>query len=145
MTQELYYNISVNVTGVSYDLSGDISTLTISEESGKPDQLVIEMSDLYKTFSHALQIGMDLEVDMGTVDDHSLIFKGKIYKVEAELPEDGVGSLRIVAHDGSMAMGLRKYNRRWRDKKLSEIVEEIGKKYFGLLGVEVVVDLILGL
>ena len=140
MTQELYYNISVNVTGVSYDLSGDISTLTISEESGKPDQLVIEMSDLYKTFSHALQLGMDLEVDMGTVDDHSLIFKGKIYKVEAELPEDGVGSLRIVAHDGSMAMGLRKYNRRWRDKKLSEIVEEIGKKYFGLLGVEVEVE-----
>lgn len=140
MPQELYYNISVGLTGISYDLSQDISNLTISEESGKPDQLSCEVSDRYKTFSHALQVGMDIEVDIGTVDDHSLIFKGRIYKVEAEFPQDGIPNLRILAHDGSMAMGLRKYNRRWRDKTLSQIVEDIGKEYFGMLGVAVDVE-----
>lgn len=123
--------------GVSYDLSTDISNLTISEESGKPDELRLEIADQHKTFSHALQVGMDIEVDLGTVDDHSLIFKGTIYKVEAEFPQDGIPNLKVLAHDRSMAMGLRKYNRRWRDKSLSEIVNDIGKEYFGLLGVSV--------
>ncbi len=140
MPQELYYSIKIGLTGISYDLSADISTLTLSEESGKPDQLDIEISDRYKIFSHALQVGMDIEVDIGRVDDHSLVFKGRIYKVESALPENGVPGLRILAHDSSMAMGLRKYNRRWRDKRLSQIVEDIGREYFGILGVSVDVE-----
>lgn len=140
MSEELFYNISVSLTGITYDLSADISSLTISEESGKPDQLTLEINDQHKSFSHALQIGMDIEVDIGRVDDHSLIFKGRIYKVEGEFPQDGVPSLRILAHDRSMQMGLRKYNRRWRDKTLSQIVEDIGKEYFGMLGVTVEVE-----
>lgn len=140
MSEELYYNITVGAAGVTYDLSSDISSLTISEESGKPDQLTIEISDQYKTFSHAMQIGMDIEVDIGRIADHSLIFKGRIYKVEGGFPREGVPLLRILAHDRSMEMGLRKYNRRWRDMSLSQIVEKIGQEYFGMPGVSVKVE-----
>lgn len=137
---ELFYNISVSVTGVSYDLSGDVASLTLSEESGKPDQLTLEVTDRHKTLSHALQVGMVVEVDIGTIDDHSLIFKGTIYKAEGDFPQDGIPSLRILAHDKSMAMGLRKYNRRWQDITLSQIVSDIGQEYFGLIGVAVEVE-----
>lgn len=140
MSQELFYNITVGLSGVSYDLSADISSLIISEESGKPDQMTIEISDQYKSFSHALKVGMDIEVDIGTVDDHSLIFKGTIYKVEGDFPKDEIPLIRLLAHDRSMAMGLRKYNRRWRDMTLTQIVEDIGAEYFGQQGVSVEVE-----
>lgn len=140
MSKELFYNINVSLSGLTYDLSADISSLTISEESGKPDQLTIEITDPHKSFSHALQIGMDIEVDLGTIDDHSLIFKGTIYKVEGEFARDDIPKIRLLAHDRSMAMGLRKYNRRWRDKTLRQIVEDIGAEYFGQQGVSVEVE-----
>lgn len=130
MAGDLFYRVSIRADSAEYDLSHDLSSFTIEETSGKPDALTVNLSDPHKVFSHALQEGMMVEVDLGTVEEHSFIFRGQIYKVEGGFPKEGVPTLRVLAHDASMAMGLRKRNRPWTDMYLSDIVSEIAGAYF---------------
>ncbi len=130
MAADLYCRVTIRADSAEYDLSQDLSSFTVEEASGKPDALTINLSDPYKVFSHALQEGMTVEVDMGTVEEHSLLFRGRIYKVDGDFPRDSVPTLRLLAHDASMAMGLRKRNRPWTDMSLSDIVSEIAGDYF---------------
>jgi len=111
MASDLYYHVALKAGPVAYDLSHDLTAFTIEEEGGKPDQLIIDISDPYKIFSHALQEGVELEVDLGRVEEHALIFRGHIYRVEGDLPKDGVPKLKVIAYDASIKMGLRRRNR----------------------------------
>lgn len=126
MAADLYYRVLVTADEVSYDLSEDLTSFFIEEEEGKADELVVRMSDPFKVFGHAFQEGMDVEVDLGTVEDHSIVFRGRIHNVDGDFPREGVPSLTVRAHDHSMRMGLRCRNRVWKDVKLSEIVRSIG-------------------
>lgn len=92
MKNDLYYRVSVRAGHASYDLSHDLSSLTIEESGTGPDMLTIEMADPFKVFSHALQEGMLVEIDLGTVSDHSVIFRGRIFKVEGVSPSWCAGS-----------------------------------------------------
>lgn len=130
MKNDLYYRISVKAGNASYDLSHDLSSLTIEESGTGPDKLTIEMTDPFKVYSHALQEGMQVETDLGTVSDHSVIFRGRISKVEGTFPLHGVPTLRLLAFDKSMNMGLRKRNRVWTDTSLEKIVKDIAGAYF---------------
>ncbi|PID85215.1 MAG: hypothetical protein CSB13_09215 [Chloroflexi bacterium] len=132
---DLFYNVTVSTTGVSHDLSNAVNTLTIDEESGKPDQLTLTISDRYRVYGHAIQSGMGIEVDLGTESDHSVVFSGQVYRIEGKFLSDGVPIVRIVAHDRSKLMGLRIRNRPWTNTNLSGIVTNIGREYFGSLGV----------
>jgi uncharacterized protein len=125
MPKELFYHVPVTAGGASYDLSRDLTSFTIEEDEQMADVLKIHVTDRNKVLSHAFQEGMDVEVDLGMTDDHSLVFRGRIYKVDADMPEDGVPRLVIHAHDNSMKMGLLKRKRAWQDKTLKEIVTEI--------------------
>jgi phage protein D len=130
MGNDLFYRVSVTAGSAQYDLSQDLTSLTIEEDSAKPDQLTVVMSDPFKVLSHAIQEGMEVEVELGTADDHSVLFRGRIYKTDGEFPQDGVPTHRITAYDKSMQMGLQRRNRRWADRKLSEIIEEIAQDSF---------------
>ncbi len=130
MSRDLYYRVSVRAGTASYDLSHDLTGLTIEEDEHKPDQLTVDLSDPYKVLSHALQEGMEVEVDLGYSDDHCIIFRGRIYKVDSDFPQDGLPTIKFSAYDKSMRMGLRKRNRPWTDMALSEIVETIAEEYF---------------
>jgi phage protein D len=127
---DLYYRVSIKAGNASYDLSHDLSSLTIEESGTGPDKLTIEMTDPFKVYSHALQEGMQVETDLGTVSDHSVIFRGRISKVEGSFPRHGVPALRLLAFDRSMNMGLRKRNRVWTDTSLEKIVKDIAGEYF---------------
>jgi hypothetical protein len=73
---------------------------------------------------------MQVEVDLGTVSDHSIIFRGEIYKVEGGFPDQAVPTLKLVAYDRSVKMGLKKQNRVWSNTTLEGIVKDIAKAYF---------------
>lgn len=140
MAGALYYRVSVTAGQAAYDLSHDLTSLSLDEEGGKPDQLSIELSDPYKVFGHALQEGMEVEVDIGSTDDHSVIFRGRIYKVESNLPAQGVPTLKLTAYDKSMAMGLRKRNRAFTGLSLSDLVTQVAQIYFANIEVDLVGD-----
>ena len=130
MGNDLYYRVSVKAGSAQFDLSHDLTSLTLEEDSTRPDQLTVVMSDPFKVLSHAIQEGMEVEVDLGTADDHSILFRGRIYRTDGDFPENGVPTHRITAYDKSMQMGLHRRNRRWTDRKLSEIVEEVAQAVF---------------
>jgi uncharacterized protein len=124
VTYELFYRVSIEAGDAEYDLSHDLSSLTIEEDSAQADKLTINLSDPSKVFSHAFQEGMAVEVDLGTVDDHSIMFRGRIYQVNSDFPQDGVPTVVLNAYDNSMKMGLRRRNRTFRGN-LDSIVQLI--------------------
>jgi uncharacterized protein len=130
MNGDLFYRVSVKAGSAHYDLSQDLTSLVLEEDTARPDQLTVTMSDPFKVLSHALQEGMEVEVDLGFASDHSVIFRGRIYRTEGDFPPDGVPSHKITAYDKSMQMGLRRRNRRWTGMKLSALIEEIAGDYF---------------
>jgi len=127
---DLYYRVTVKASGASYELSDDLSSLTIDQKEGQPDALSVEVSDPFKVLGHGLQEGMDVEVELGTDDDHALVFRGRIYKVDETFPPEQTPTIQIQAYDPSMKMGLRKRNRAFADMSLSDIVKEITAPHF---------------
>ena len=122
MNEALYWRVEVTANGVSYDLSFDLSSFTVEEEDGAPTMLTVQVSDPFAVFSHAFREGMDIEADVGTVDDHRTLFSGRIYHVDGALPLNGTSTLTLKAYDATMRMGLQQRNRRFRDVALSNIV-----------------------
>ena len=135
MPADLYYRVSIQAGGASYDLSPALSTLVVEEDTARPDQLTLTLSDPYKVYSHALREGMAVEVDLGTTEDHSVVFRGHFYQVNGDFPQDGVPTLRLLAYDRSMRMGLRRRSRPWSNVALSDIVRTIGRDYFTVTGI----------
>lgn len=139
MPGDLYYRVSVSVSasGASYDLSDDLSSLAVDQQEGQPDALTVEISDPYKVLSHAVQEGMDIEVELGTDDDHAIVFRGRIYKLDGSFPGDAAPSLKLQAYDARMRMGLRPRNRPFADMALSDIVREVARSYFSTIEIDV--------
>jgi len=131
VNNDLFYRVTVKAGSASFDLSPDISSLTVEESGSGPAQLSVEAPDPYKVYSHALQEGMEIETDLGFVSDHAVIFRGRVAKAEGSFPRKEIPSVRILAYDQSMSMGLRKRNRIWTDTSLKKIVGDIASDYFG--------------
>ncbi|HXQ45347.1 MAG TPA: contractile injection system protein, VgrG/Pvc8 family [Caulobacteraceae bacterium] len=141
MAGDLYYRVSVTSSGASYDMSDDLSSFTIEQVEGQPDSLVVEAADPYKVLSHAIQEGMDVEAELGTDDDHAVVFRGRIYKVDGSFPAEQTPTLRLQAYDPSMRMGLRTRNRNpWAGMTLSAIVAQVAGTYFPQTDVRVTGD-----
>jgi phage protein D len=126
---DLFYRVQVSAAGADYDLSPDLTSLSIEEDETRPDLLVVNLADPYKVFGHALQEGMDVEVELGTADDHSLVFRGRIHQVDASFPAEGVPTLTFRGHDNGMRLGLRRRNRPWSDTSLSGLVRSIADEH----------------
>ncbi len=125
MSDALFWRVKVSAGGAEFDLSPDLSSFTVEEEDRAPTKLTVEMSDPWTVFSHAFREGLDVEVELGSEDDHSVVFRGRIYHVDSGLPLDGTPTLTVRAYDSSMVMGLRERNRRFRDLPLSEVVRRV--------------------
>jgi hypothetical protein len=122
---DLYYRIGITAPGATYDLSNDIGSLTVEQRSSQPAKVTIDMNDPFKVFGHAIQQGMGLAVEVGTADDHALVFRGRIYQVNGTFPERGVPTLNIQGYDGTMAMGLKERSRAFSDMTLSAVVSQV--------------------
>lgn len=141
MAGDLYYRVSVTSSGASYDMSDDLSSFTIEQVEGQPDSLVVEAADPFKVLTHAIQEGMSIEAELGTDDDHAVVFRGRIYKVDGAFPTEQTPTLRLQAYDPSMRMGLRARNRNpWAGMTLSAIVQQVVSAYFTLTDVRVTGD-----
>jgi uncharacterized protein len=131
---DLYYQV---IIGDSFDLSRNISTLSVEELRDQPARLDVVCADPYKVLSDALREGMSVAVSAGRHDDHSLLFRGRIYRVQADFPRDGTPQVSLQAHDNRMLMGLRNKNRVWTDQSLEDIVRAIAGQHFEQLTVEI--------
>jgi phage protein D len=130
MSDDLFYRVTVNAADASYELSDDIDSFTVEQRGSDPDLLTIQLADPFHVFGMALQEGMEVEVEIGTDSDHSLIFRGRLYHIDASFPSHGVPRLEVKAYDRGMRMGLHKRNRRFQNLTLSALVQQIAAPYF---------------
>lgn len=137
MASDLFYRVSVDASGAGYDVSADLSSFTVEQRETQPDKLTVELADPYKLLSHALQEGMAIEAELGASDEHGVIFRGRLYKIDGTFPSDGAPRLTLQAYDNSMRMGLRRRNRVFSEATLSEIVTEVARASFTDLHIDI--------
>jgi len=125
----LFWRVIVSAGGTTYDLSSDLSSFTVEEEDRTPTRLTIQLTDPWTVLSHAFQEGVEVEAELGDDEDHSVVFRGRIYHVDAGLPQSGTPTLTLKAYDASMLMGLLERSRRFRDLPLSEIVRRVAEPH----------------
>lgn len=126
--RDLFFKVEITAQSASYDLSHDLTSITVEEDDSLADKATVVVPDPFTVFSYALQEGMDVEIDLGYIDGHSVIFRGLITKVDAEFPENAVPTVTITAFDNIIRMGLRKRNRPWTETDLKAIVTSIANE-----------------
>jgi phage protein D len=119
------------------DITHWVNSVTVVECDKEADNVSISISDPRMIYSDCLMEGSTAEVIMGysAPDEHAVMLKAVITKVELQLPESGIPRLTLKGEDRSIVMGIVEENRRWRDTTVNGIVSEIGDKH-GFAAVE---------
>jgi phage protein D len=83
-------------------------------------------------YSDGLLEGCTVEVDLGYAepDQHALIMRAIITKVEQTYPENGVPTLTLKGEDKSILMGLEEKKKVWKNQTVTQIVRAIAQPYF---------------
>jgi uncharacterized protein len=106
---------------------------TSSEES---DSVTFTVSNAYNPVTRdfgwldqLLVLGKTLEVQMGYTDRLSPVFFGYITAVNIRFPKGGTPELTVTGMDLSFKMMRGRGSKSWANKKVSDIVKEIGQRY----------------
>lgn len=76
-----------------------------------------------------LELGKYIEVKMGYVDKLETVFYGLITSLNFEYPADDTPQIDVTAMDVSFLMMKGSRSQSWENKKYSDVVKELGKKY----------------
>lgn len=122
-----YYQITVE----GEDISAWIDSVSVIEDDRQADSFSATISDPRIIYTDALFEGSTAEIDLGYAgpNQHALMLRATITKVELNYPQNGVPVLTIKGEDKSILMGLEEKNRVWRDRTITDIVREIGQSH----------------
>jgi phage protein D len=117
-----------NVSQTGADITPWIHSTTVVEDDRQADSVTLSLSDPRMIYADALFEGSWVEVDMGYAEanQHALMLRAMITKVELSYPESGVPTLTLKGEDRSILMGLVEKKKIWRDRKVTDIVRDIG-------------------
>lgn len=113
------------------DITPWINSVTVVEDDRQADNVTIAISDPRMIYADALFEGSWVEVDLGYAEanQHALMLRAMITKVEQSFPEGGVPTVTLKGEDRSILMGLVEKKKTWRDRKVTDIVREIGASH----------------
>jgi len=113
------------------DITPWVETVTVVEDDRQADSVVIDIPDPRMIYTDALFEGSEAEIDLGYADanQHALMLRAVITKVELNYPQGGVPLLKLRGEDRSIYMGLEEKRKLWRNMKVSEIVQAIARPY----------------
>lgn len=111
------------------DITPWVSAVSMTEDDRQADSASITIPDPRMNYADALIEGSTLEVDMGYAEpnQHALMLRAIVTKVELTYPQQGVSTLTLKGEDRSILMGLVEKRAVWRNRKVSDIVREIGQ------------------
>ena len=114
------------------DITPWVNSVSAVEDDKQADSVSIVIPDPRMIYSDGLLEGCSVEVDMGYAepDQHALILRAIITKVEQSYPENGVPTLTLKGEDRSILMGLEEKKKVWRGMTVSEIVRQVARPYF---------------
>jgi phage protein D len=119
------------VTLEGEDITPWINSVATVEDDRQADSVTITIPDPRMIYSDALFEGSIVEVDMGYAepDQHALMLRAIITKIEQTYPENGVPTLTLKGEDKSIMMGLVEKKKVWRDRKVSDIVRAVAQPH----------------
>lgn len=123
------------------DITDWVGSVSVTEDDKQADSVVISIPDPLLLYSDALFEGSTTEVDMGYTEpnQHALMIRATITKVEQSYPENGNPSVTLKGEDLSIQMALVEKKKNWKDQSVSNIVRTVVNPY-GFSKVTVRVD-----
>lgn len=120
-----YYQVLLE----SVDITPWVSSVTLVEDDQQADNVSITIPDPRMIYSDGLFEGSKVEIDLGYAEanQHALMLKAIITKVDQTYPDNGVPSLTLRGEDRSITMGLVEKKAVWRNMTVSAIVQKVAK------------------
>jgi phage protein D len=118
---------SVRVAEADVDVTPWVNSVTVVEDDKQADNVTLTIPDPRLTYADALFEGSVVEVDMGYAepDEHALMIRALITKVDLAYPDNGVPSLTLKGEDLSIHMGLVERKAVWRNMTVTSIVRRV--------------------
>ncbi|GAA2511385.1 phage late control D family protein [Winogradskya humida] len=122
---------SVVVTEAAVDITPWVSSVQVVEDDRLSDSTTIVVNDPRMIYADALMEGCHVEIDLGYAepDQHALMLRATITRVEVTYPENGSPQIKIKGEDRSIEMGLAERRVKWQGTTVNQIVKEIGDRY----------------
>lgn len=119
-----------NVHSSGIDITPWVSSVSVTEDDRQADSATITIPDPKLIYADALFEGSYMEIDLGYAepDQHALMIRALVTKVELSYPDNGIPILTLKGEDRSILMGLVEKKKHWKDRKVSDIVREIAKE-----------------
>jgi phage protein D len=113
------------------DVTRWVNSVSVVEDDHQADNVAISIPDPRMVLADGIFEGSVAEVDLGYAEanQHALMIRAMITKVELTYPESGVPGLTLKGEDKSIEMGLSEKKKLWKDRKLSEVVQEVARPY----------------
>jgi phage protein D len=120
-----------SVTIEGEDVSPWVSSVQLVEDDHQADSVSMSIADPRMIYADALMEGCLAEIDVGynQRDQHALMLRALITKVELGYPENGVPSVKLKGEDRSIEMGLVERKKLWRDTTVTRIVKDVADPY----------------
>jgi phage protein D len=126
MVRTPYYQVLLE----KLDITPWVSSVSLVEDDQQADNVSITLPDPRMIYSDCLFEGSIVEIDLGYAEpnQHALMLRAIITKVEQTYPDSGVPALTLRGEDRSIMMGLVEKKAVWRNKTVTAIVKEIAGK-----------------
>jgi len=113
------------------DITPWVSSVSVTEDDKQADSVTITIPDPRMVYSDGLFEGSITEVDMGyaEADQHALMLRATITKIEQTYPENGVPTLTLKGEDKSILMGLQEKKKVWKDQTVTSVVGKVAQPY----------------
>ncbi|MFG3257555.1 phage late control D family protein [Streptomyces sp. NPDC048172] len=113
------------------DITPWVTSVQVVEDDRMADSMTVTVDDPRMIYADALMEGCVAEIDLGYAepDQHALVLRALITKVELSYPESGVPQLKIKGEDKSIEMGLAEKKKNWTRTTVNAVVRKIGQPY----------------
>ncbi len=126
------------------DISDHIETFSYEENEKQMDELRITITkgDLSYVDNPLLQEGKEIRVRWGYIRNLSEVRTCTIKEINYSFGEDGLIRMEITAYDKRHRMTGRASRQCWKNKKISDVVQDIAKKHNFSTAIEIEDDML---
>jgi phage protein D len=113
------------------DVTPWVSSVQVMEDDRLADNVSLTVNDPRMIYADALMEGCRAEIDLGynEPDQHALLLRALITKVELTYPDNGVPQVKIKGEDKSIEMGIEEHKKLWTNTTVNAIVRKIAEPY----------------
>src|SRR5262245_48680094 len=121
------YFLSVKIEGE--EVRSLLHSVEIDERDSQSSMASLVFGDSDLVLGDLLQEGLTVEIDLGTLDAHAVVFRGLITVIRVHFPQSGSVRVYAQALDNLVLLGYTPRTRRWWNTTLRQVITEIATQY----------------